>query len=161
MLSPSAPLHPTKRIGSGIVSRLEEAATTQSRIPRVGASAHLRKPTSPRQSARRVLKHQTETTEVMNHDLSSETLRRERALTRESERVFTKLTTVTAKIQDPELRQRRRSRTCSPLSACGHSRGLPLPHWASIQQEAPMFQACRHSCKTNSSPPRGIREARR
>ena len=52
----------------------------------------MRKPSNQERAKADSRKHQTETTEVMIHALSSEALRRERAHTRESERVFTELT---------------------------------------------------------------------
>ena len=88
VLSPHAPLAPYSQFRRSFKRRGSSA--TQSRIPQFGAC--LRKPSNRERAKADSRKHQTETTEVMIHALSSEALRREQAHTRESERVFTELT---------------------------------------------------------------------
>jgi hypothetical protein len=86
VLSPHAPLAPYLDLFGRSFKRRGSSAT-QSRVSQIGYRTDLRLRAKAGSQ-----KHQTATTEVMTHALSSEALRRERAPTRESERVFTKLT---------------------------------------------------------------------
>ena len=96
---------------------------------------------------------------MMNHALSSEALRRERALTREERARFYRAHNCDCEDPGPK------AAPATPLedlfaSKCSRppQGALILPHWASIRQGAPMFQACRHSCKTDTSEPRRTRK---
>ena len=91
MLSPHAPLSPY--LDRLFERRFQKAGKQRDAEPHTAVRGVLAQATEPGARAKAGSeKHQTETTEVMIHALSSEALRGERAPTRESERVFTELT---------------------------------------------------------------------
>jgi hypothetical protein len=97
----------------------------------------------------------------MIHALSSETLRRERAHTRE--RASASLPSLLCDCEDPGSRAAPAAPLKNPFtSECLRPPQGALSEGLSIRQGAPMFQACRHSCKADSpagEPPLMAREA--